>query len=198
VHFIVRVVRASAPRSWRVSVVSATPHAQGAPLVSGGTFRNARPGGIIVYSGPIVITGCLWCKGNRVTPSSAGWSGSRATASSTLRASWTAGYDRLIDELSYSFEGVFPRTLLAQAVADAHAALEPTATVTAYLPVLVDRFACTRLTAAAQADGRMAKTVPEVLFVCVHNAGRSQVAAAFLAHPYHRGHRSPLSRMTAS
>lgn len=161
-------------------------------------FRNARPGGIIVYSGPIVITGCLWCKGNRVTPSSAGWSGSRATASSTLRASWTAGYDRLIDELSYSFEGVFPRTLLAQAVADAHAALEPTATVTAYLPVLVDRFARTRLTAAAQADGRMAKTVPEVLFVCVHNAGRSQMAAAFLAHPYHRGHRSPLSRITAS
>jgi len=25
-------------------------------------------------------------------------------------------------------------------------------------------------------------TVPEVLFVCVHNAGRSQMAAAFLAH----------------
>ena len=24
--------------------------------------------------------------------------------------------------------------------------------------------------------------VPEVLFVCVHNAGRSQMAAAFLAH----------------
>ena len=28
----------------------------------------------------------------------------------------------------------------------------------------------------------MADTVPEVLFVCVHNAGRSQVAAALLHH----------------
>ena len=26
-------------------------------------------------------------------------------------------------------------------------------------------------------------TVPSVLFVCVHNAGRSQMAAGFLAHP---------------
>jgi len=88
----------------------------------------------------------------------------------------------LIDELSYSFEGVFARPTIASAVADARTALEPTATVTAYLPVLVGRFARTRLTAAAQADGRMAKTVPEVLFVCVHNAGRSQMAAALAHH----------------
>jgi len=84
----------------------------------------------------------------------------------------------LIDELSYSFEGVFARPTIASAVADARTALEPTATVTAYLPVLVGRFARTRLTAAA----RMAKTVPEVLFVCVHNAGRSQMAAALAHH----------------
>jgi arsenate reductase len=35
---------------------------------------------------------------------------------------------------------------------------------------------------AAQAEGRIAKAVPEVLFVCVHNAGRSQMAAALLDH----------------
>ena len=33
----------------------------------------------------------------------------------------------------------------------------------------------------AQADGVIVKEVPEVLFVCVHNAGRSQMAAALLA-----------------
>jgi arsenate reductase len=33
----------------------------------------------------------------------------------------------------------------------------------------------------------MAEARPEVLFVCVHNAGRSQMAAAFLAH--HAGDR---------
>jgi protein-tyrosine-phosphatase len=36
--------------------------------------------------------------------------------------------------------------------------------------------------AAAQAEGRIAKTVPELLFVCVHNAGRSQLAAALAEH----------------
>ncbi len=34
----------------------------------------------------------------------------------------------------------------------------------------------------AQADGRVAKAVPELLFVCVHNAGRSQMAAALAEH----------------
>jgi arsenate reductase (thioredoxin) len=33
-----------------------------------------------------------------------------------------------------------------------------------------------------QAEGAIAKPVPEVLFVCVHNAGRSQMAAALLDH----------------
>lgn len=33
----------------------------------------------------------------------------------------------------------------------------------------------------------MSDSMPEVLFVCVHNAGRSQMAAAFLAH--HAGDR---------
>lgn len=32
----------------------------------------------------------------------------------------------------------------------------------------------------AQADGRLDRGVPEVLFVCVHNAGRSQMAAGLL------------------
>ena len=31
-------------------------------------------------------------------------------------------------------------------------------------------------------EGSIAKEVPEVLFVCVHNAGRSQMAAALLDH----------------
>lgn len=34
----------------------------------------------------------------------------------------------------------------------------------------------------AQAEGRVAKKVPEILFVCVHNAGRSQMAAALAEH----------------
>ena len=44
--------------------------------------------------------------------------------------------------------------------------------------VLIRRHATERLRANAQADGYEPKPVPELLFVCVHNAGRSQMAAA--------------------
>ncbi|HKS47959.1 MAG TPA: arsenate reductase ArsC [Amycolatopsis sp.] len=39
-----------------------------------------------------------------------------------------------------------------------------------------------RLDALAQAEGKTVKRVPEVLFVCVGNAGRSQMAAALTRH----------------
>ena len=52
----------------------------------------------------------------------------------------------------------------------------------AYLPVLVRRYATELLAARAQAEGLRATGVPELLFVCVHNAGRSQMAAAIAEH----------------
>ena len=38
-------------------------------------------------------------------------------------------YDRLVDDLAYHYKGTFARDSIAQAVADARAALEPTATI---------------------------------------------------------------------
>jgi arsenate reductase (thioredoxin) len=92
-----------------------------------------------------------------------------------------ADYDRLVDDLAYTYEGIFSRDSIAQAVADARQALEPTATIPDFLPILVSRFTRERLTAAAQADGRLIKPVPELLFVCAQDAGRSQMAAALAA-----------------
>ena len=54
------------------------------------------------------------------------------------------------------------------------------ASVSTFVPVLAHRFARERLKALAQADGVMTKDQPEVLFVCVHNAGRSQMAAGLV------------------
>ena len=51
-----------------------------------------------------------------------------------------------------------------------------------FLPLLAERFARERLWALAQAEGRVDKTAPEALFVCAHNAGRSQMAAALTRH----------------
>ena len=91
-------------------------------------------------------------------------------------------YDELVDDLSYSYDGIFSRETVAEAVRSARELLEPRATVTTFLPVLVARQSREQLMAAAQAEGRIAKKVPELLFVCVHNAGRSQMAAALAEH----------------
>jgi arsenate reductase (thioredoxin) len=47
-----------------------------------------------------------------------------------------------------------------------------------HLPALAENFASERLTALAQVKGRIGKPVPEVLYLCAYNAGRSQLAAA--------------------
>lgn len=91
-------------------------------------------------------------------------------------------YDELVDDLSYSYDGIFSRETVAEAVRSARELLEPRATVTTFLPVLVARQSREQLMAAAQAEGRIAKKVPELLFICVHNAGRSQMAAALAEH----------------
>jgi arsenate reductase len=77
-----------------------------------------------------------------------------------------------VDDGVRSDDNLINLTLTGAPLNDSH--------VTAHLPIVAYRFARERLTAAAQAAGRISKAVPEVLFVCVHNAGRSQMAAALL------------------
>ena len=93
-----------------------------------------------------------------------------------------AAYETLKADLEYSYRGVFTPDDVAEAVDAARALLEPRAHVETFLPVLVARQAREQLMAKAQAEGRVAKKVPEVLFICVHNAGRSQMAAALTEH----------------
>lgn len=98
-------------------------------------------------------------------------------------------YRMIVDDLVYSYEGVFDRDEITDVVRNARRVLESGATITQFLPVLVARQAREQLMAKAQVEGRRAKTVPELLFVCVHNAGRSQMAAALAEHlSAHRVH----------
>lgn len=90
--------------------------------------------------------------------------------------------DRHVDDLTTRFAGVVSRETIERIVFESYTALGRTAKVKTHVPVLACRFATERLTALAQAKGTWAKDVPEVLFVCVQNAGRSQIAAAYLAH----------------
>jgi protein-tyrosine-phosphatase len=56
------------------------------------------------------------------------------------------------------------------------------ATLTTWLPVLVERLTNERLRALVRLETPRADLVPSVLFLCVHNAGRSQMAAGFMRH----------------
>jgi protein-tyrosine-phosphatase len=105
----------------------------------------------------------------------------------TVRA--TDPYAAIVEDLAYTYDGVFSRESVAAAVADARNLLEPVSTVQTFLPILVARHAKEQLMADAQSEGRLAKAVPELLFVCVQNAGRSQLAAALAEHlSAHRVH----------
>ncbi|HWJ62297.1 MAG TPA: arsenate reductase ArsC [Acidimicrobiales bacterium] len=97
----------------------------------------------------------------------------------------TAVLERLADELTSRYIGVFSAETVHRYVFESYTALRRTAKVRAHLVSLTGRFTADRLTALAQAQGAIMKTVPEVLFVCVHNAGRSQMAAALLHHHAH-------------
>jgi protein-tyrosine-phosphatase len=83
------------------------------------------------------------------------------------------------EALSREFGGVFSRETIERYLGDSVDLLGGS-TVTVFVPVLAHRFARERLRALAQADGVIAKEQPEVLFVCVHNAGRSQMAAGLV------------------
>ncbi|MGE5697421.1 MAG: arsenate reductase ArsC [Candidatus Sericytochromatia bacterium] len=56
------------------------------------------------------------------------------------------------------------------------------ATVANFLPLIAERFARQRLIALARVEGKMRDGKPTVLFLCTHNAGRSQMALGFLTH----------------
>ncbi|MGE4363505.1 arsenate reductase ArsC [Mycolicibacterium vanbaalenii] len=51
-----------------------------------------------------------------------------------------------------------------------------------FLPLLAERFARQRLNALARVEGKIPDRKPTVLFLCTHNAGRSQMALGFLTH----------------
>ena len=87
--------------------------------------------------------------------------------------------DRAAAGLADEFEGIFSRETIARYMAKSQDLLGE-ARINVFVPVLAHRFTRERLKALAQAEGKLAKEQPEVLFVCTHNAGRSQMAAGLV------------------
>jgi arsenate reductase (thioredoxin) len=86
---------------------------------------------------------------------------------------------RAAEALQREFAGVFSQETIARYIAES-ADLLGESRINVFVPVLVHRFARERLKALGQVEGAVAKEEPEVLFVCVHNAGRSQMAAGLV------------------
>jgi arsenate reductase len=87
--------------------------------------------------------------------------------------------DQAAERLAEEFAGIFSRETIARYMAESQDLLGE-ARINVFVPVLAHRFTRERLKALAQAEGKLAKEQPEVLFVCVHNAGRSQMAAGLV------------------
>src|ERR671914_2634023 len=87
--------------------------------------------------------------------------------------------DHAAARLAEEFAGIFSRETISRYMAESQDLLGE-ARIYVFVPVLAHRFTRERLKALAQAEGRIAKEQPEVLFVCVQNAGRSQMAAGLL------------------
>jgi arsenate reductase (thioredoxin) len=92
-----------------------------------------------------------------------------------------ATFARAIEALHEEFRGIYSLETIERFVDESIDRLSG-ARVVDFIPLFVHRFSRERLRALAQAQGAIVSDVPEVLFVCVHNAGRSQMAAALLDH----------------
>lgn len=88
--------------------------------------------------------------------------------------------ERAAEALQREFEGTFSQETIARYIVESTDLLAGSAKINVFVPVLVHRFTRERLRALGQAEGAIVKEQPEVLFVCVHNAGRSQMAAGLV------------------
>ena len=88
--------------------------------------------------------------------------------------------DQITNRIAPDFEQLFPRETTRQIVSESFDELTRQATVATWLPTFAERFARDRLRALAKTEHLVDDERPAVLFLCVHNAGRSQMAAGLL------------------
>ncbi|MFE5715151.1 arsenate reductase ArsC [Streptomyces sp. NPDC056501] len=88
-----------------------------------------------------------------------------------------------VARLAVRHQGRYPVETVQRLIADSYEQLAANAHVRTHLVVSAERFAAERLDALAHVENpAVTGGRPRVLFVCSHNAGRSQMAAALLAH----------------
>ena len=84
--------------------------------------------------------------------------------------------------LAREFDGTFGRETIERFLRTSYDEFAERAVVLNFLPLLAERFARQRLHALAKVEGKATHVKPVVLFLCTHNAGRSQMALGFFHH----------------
>jgi arsenate reductase (thioredoxin) len=84
--------------------------------------------------------------------------------------------------LTREFDGTFGTETIDRFLHSSYDDFAGRAVVLNHLPLLAERFARQRLRALAKVEGKQAGGAPVVLFLCTHNAGRSQMALGFFEH----------------
>jgi protein-tyrosine-phosphatase len=84
--------------------------------------------------------------------------------------------------LAVEFDGMYAAETIERFLESSYDQSSSRSSVATYLPLIAERFARQRLRAMAKVDGLHTDGKPVVLFLCVHNAGRSQMALGFFQH----------------
>ncbi len=86
------------------------------------------------------------------------------------------------NRLGGEFSGTYGSETIERFLHSSYDQFATGSTVPNFLPLLAERFARQRLTALARVEGLANDGRPVALFLCVHNAGRSQMALGFFQH----------------
>ncbi|WP_426513046.1 arsenate reductase ArsC [Dactylosporangium sp. McL0621] len=84
--------------------------------------------------------------------------------------------------LAREFDGTYGTETIERFLHTSYDQFASISSVPNYLPLLAERFARQRLHALARVEGHHYDGKPVVLFLCTHNAGRSQMALGFFTH----------------
>jgi arsenate reductase (thioredoxin) len=83
--------------------------------------------------------------------------------------------------LAREFDGTYSTETIERFLHTSYDQFATRSTVPNFLPLLAERFARQRLQALARVEGHHRDGKPVVLFLCTHNAGRSQMALGFFS-----------------
>lgn len=90
--------------------------------------------------------------------------------------------NHVVKDLRSQYRGIFGLETIEAFVFESYDEIAKRATVTRWLTVTAEKFARQRLEALAYTKDGSRKAIPAVLFLCVHNAGRSQMALGWFNH----------------